>query len=41
MSYGLEQPSIIETNAGTEGAESSLPEETPTVFPETEDPLNA
>lgn len=32
---------IIETDAGTEGDVSSLPEETTTVFPEPEDPLNA
>lgn len=31
----------IETDAGTEGAESILPEETTTVSPEPEDPLNA
>ena len=35
MSYGPEEPPIIETDAGTEG------EETTTVFPEEEDPSNA
>lgn len=41
MSYGLKEPPIIETDAGTEGEEGSLPEETTTVLPEGEDPSDA